>query len=147
MSFYFESVLEDACRCGEFIEFWLEEEEESARAEILGFAAIYSKKNPFQLFFDEQVISAAILAQALHITCCYGKRSSTRIVRLAQNRRLLVGHGAYLLSRNSRTMFERAYSYRSISDRHLKMLYEISDLAELSRCENLMGSVMKRSDA
>ncbi|WP_180845982.1 hypothetical protein [Stenotrophomonas maltophilia] len=139
MSLYFESVLEDACRCGEFIEFWLEEEDESARAEILGFAAIYSKKNLFECFFDEQVMSADILAQALHITCSYGKRSSTRIVRLAQNRGLLVGHGAYLVSRNSRAMFERAYIHRSISDRHLKMLYENSDLVELSRCEKLMG--------
>ncbi|HIE1099723.1 TPA: hypothetical protein ACXJQL_002284 [Stenotrophomonas maltophilia] len=139
MSYYFESVLEDACRCSEFIEFWLEEEDESARAEILGFAAIYSKKNLFECFFDEQMISADILAQALHITCCYGKRSSNRIVRIAKNRGLLVGHGAYLLSRNSRAMFERAYNYRSISDRHLKMLYENSDLAELSRCEKLTG--------
>ena len=139
MSFYFESVLEEACRCGGFIEFWLEEDDRSARAENLGFAAIYSKKNLFERFFDEQVISADILAQALHITCCYGKRSSTRIVRLAKNRGLLVGHSAYLLSRNSRTMFERACTYRSISDRHLKMLYENSDLDELSRCENLLG--------
>lgn len=147
MSFYFESVLEEACRCGGFIEFWLEEDDESARAEILGFAAIYSKKNLFKRFFDEQMISAGILAQALQITCSHGKRSSTRIVRLAQNRGLLIGHGAYLLSRNSRAMFECAYNYRSISDRHLKMLYDNSDLAELSRWEKLMGSVMKRSHA
>ncbi len=73
MSFYFESVLEDACRCGEFVEFWLVEEDESARAEILGFAAIYSKKNLFERFFDEQMISAGILAQALQITCSHGK--------------------------------------------------------------------------
>lgn len=138
MSFYFESVLEDACRCGGFIEFWLEEDDESARAEILGFAAIYSKKNVFERFFDCQDISADIFDQALHVTSRHGKRSSNRIVRLAKNRGLLVGHGAYLLSRNSRTMFERGYNYRSISDRHLKMLYENSDLAELSRCENLM---------
>lgn len=139
MSIYLECVLEDACRCGEFVQYWLEEEDESTRVEILGFAAIYSKKNLFERFFDGQEISANILAQALHVTCCYGKRSSTRIVRLAQNRGLLVGHGAYLLSRNSRLMIERAYNYRSISDRHLKMLYENSDLAELSRCEKLMA--------
>lgn len=139
MSIYFECVLEDACRCDEFIEFWLEEEDESARAEILGFAAIYSKKSLFERFFDCQEISADLLAQALHVTSRHGKRSSNRIVRLARNRGLLIGHGAYLLSRNSRTMFERAYNYRSISDRHLKMLYANSDPAELSRCENLMG--------
>lgn len=139
MSICFECVLEDACRCGEFVQYWLEEEDESARAEILGFAAIYSKKNLFERFFDEQEISGKILAQALHVTCCHGKRSSNRIVRLARNRRLLVGHGAYLLGQKSRAMVERGFNCHSISDRHLKMLYDNSDLAELSQSERLMG--------
>jgi len=138
MSIYFECVLEDACRSGEFVQYWLEEDDESARVEILGFAAVYSNKSAFENFFDCQEISEHILAQALHYTCFQGKKASNRIVRLAQKRRLFVGHGAYLLSLNFRPVVESALNYNCISDRHLKMLYETSDLAELYRCEKLM---------